>query len=196
MADSTVKAGGAIAVESLVAVGFATAVEMDRGTGVLRAWSHTSGEGQPDAHSRSIGLGAQAKPDWLASRWRDRPGAKGPGGTWGGRAARGRSTALEAIDRTRLRHDVDPPTGVLAEGNRAGDAEPLRAIPACGATCICRQLQRADLPHAEVGVDVAAIEIAQARVAHHVAPGNRAAVGRAVFRVRMGIVEDRVGEAA
>ena len=70
--------------------------------------------------------------------------------------------AAEAIDGPGFGDDVDPPGRVLAEGDRVVDPQPRPALAARAAAALARQLQGPDLAGAEVAVEVAAGERAEA----------------------------------
>ena len=99
-----------------------------------------------------------------------------------------RSARDEAVDRPFQRGDVEVVGVVFAEGGRAFDREPELAL-AAGPLQVGDEA--AQLALAEVGVDVALIESAQAAVADDVAADDRAAAAAAV-----GVGEDRFGRTA
>ncbi len=120
------------------------------------------------------------------------PAAVRHGGRRRGRYRRRRAVRGRRADEPQhlvlaQRGDVDPPAGVLTERARAADAQSLGAL--AGGRGQPRD-ERADRSHALVGEQVAAVEVAEAGVADHVAARDRA-----VSRV-VAVVEDRIGERA
>ena len=100
------------------------------------------------------------------------------------RGAGRRRQAREAVDAPALLDHVEPPCRVFAEGDRVVQRQAQRAVVAGPAAGARRQLQGADRARAEVGVDVAAVEGAEARVADHVTADDRAAAVAAEVGVR------------
>ncbi len=98
------------------------------------------------------------------------------------------SAGVEPVDRPFQRGYVEPVALVFAEGAGARDAE---AEPAVAARALQVCDERAQLSLAEVGVDVAPAQPAEAGVADDIAADDRAAAGAAV-----GVGEDRFDGAA
>ena len=109
-----------------------------------------------------------------------------------------RAVADDPVDDFVAGDDVEAATGVFAEGDRRADLAAARRLDVFGAVVggfahpVARQLQRADPARAEVGVDVAAVEAAEAFVADDVAAGDRAAVKAASRRFGVRVVPDQV----